>query len=421
MRRMALPQLSAPEQLSAVMTRIYDKGLTTPSGGNLSLLDDDGGLWVTPSLLDKGRLRPEMMVRIAADGSWSGSIKPTSEWHFHRAVLQARPDSRACAHAHCTSLVAFCLLGTPVPLDLFPDLSRWVNRVEVSPYAHPGSQHLGETLHATFASGCDAALMEKHGAVTCGRDLHQAFCRLDVLERLASIRLAAALLGPPLPVPQARMGEATQPWSNAEESVAVDMAAQASARTELVGIIHRAYQRDLMCAQGGAFSRRCGQGFLVEPDGADHGTSQPADLVYVEGDRCEAGKIPDVSVGLHQAVYQAHAHAQAMATALPIHLMAFLASAAAFDTRMMTESYMFLRSVPRLPFAARVHGAQVANALAPGTPMAVIEGGCAVVTGDSPFMVLDRLEVAESTARAIIKARALGLPEPIPDALLAKL
>src|SRR5512141_1405322 len=121
---MVLPTPSAPEQLSTVMTRIYNRGLTTPSGGNLSVLDDDGGLWVTPSLLDKGRLGSEMMVKIAADGSWSGSVKPTSEWYFHRAVLQARPDARACAHAHCTSLVAFSVLGQPLPLDQFPDLGR---------------------------------------------------------------------------------------------------------------------------------------------------------------------------------------------------------------------------------------------------------------------------------------------------------
>lgn len=410
-----------PEQLSTVMTRIYNRGLTTPSGGNLSVQDDDGGLWVTPSLVDKGRLGPEMMVKIAADGSWSGSIKPTSEWYFHRAVLQARPDARACAHAHCTSLVAFSVLGSPLPLDQFPDLCRWLNRVEVSPYAHPGSRALGEGLGTTFASGCDAALMEKHGVVTCGRDLHQAFCRLDVLEHLASIKLVAARLGTLQPMGETERREAVQPSPTAWESVAMDVGSQSAARTELAGYIRRAHDRGLLCAQGGAFSFRCGPGFLIEPDGADHGLLQPEDLVYVEGDRCQAGRIPDATARLHQAVYQAHPHVHSMATAMPIHLMAFLATDIAFDTRMMTEAYMFLRTVPRLPFAARLHPAQVTEALGPKTPMAVIENACAVVTGASPFMVLDRLEVAEFTARAIVNARALGQPQPISDAALANL
>jgi L-fuculose-phosphate aldolase len=418
---MASPALSAPEQLSTVMTRIYNEGLTTPSGGNLSVLDDDGGLWVTPSLLDKGRLGPEMMVKIAADGSWSGPIKPTSEWFFHRAVLQARSDFRACAHAHCTSLVAFSLLGRPLPLDQFPDLCRWVNRVEVSPFAHPGSPQLGENLRATFSSGCDAALMEKHGAVTCGPDLHQAFCRLAVLERLAAIKLAAVRLGPFLPLGESSMRAAYQRSSTPWENVAVDLDAQAPVRAELVQSIHRAHDRGLSCTQGGAFSCRCGHGLLIEPDGADHALVQPPDLVYVEGERCQAGKIPDVAVRLHQAVYQAHAHVRAMATAMPIHLMAFLAGAAAFDTRVMTEAYMFLRSVPRLPFTARLHGQQVAEALGPKTPMAVIENACAVVTESSPFMVLDRLEIAEFTARSLFNAHALGQPQPMSDAVLAKL
>jgi L-fuculose-phosphate aldolase len=415
---MASSKPSAPEQLATVMTRIYDKGMTTPSGGNLSVLDDDGSLWVTPSLLDKGRLRPEMMVKIAADGSWSGPIKPTSEWFFHRAVFQARPDARACAHAHCTSLAAFCVAGKPVPLDQFPDLGRWVGRVEVSPYAHPGSRELGDGLGATFASGCEAALMERHGAVTCGQDLHQAFCRLDVLEHLATIQLVATRLGlrRALDARQIRDAQAGgDPW----EEKPVDLASQAEARTRLVDTIRRAHGRNLFCSQGGAFSCRCGQGFLVEPDGADHASITAADLVYVEGEGCEVGKLPDATAPLHRAIYQAQAHVQAVATAFPPHVMAFAATDVGFDTHIMTESTMILKAVARLPFEARLNPALLAQALSPKACLALIDSACVVATGDSPFTVLDRLEVAEFTARSIVGARVIGEPQPMSAALLA--
>ena len=37
------------DQLVMFMQRIYDKGLTTTSGGNLSIRDESGDVWITPA------------------------------------------------------------------------------------------------------------------------------------------------------------------------------------------------------------------------------------------------------------------------------------------------------------------------------------------------------------------------------------
>jgi L-fuculose-phosphate aldolase len=416
------PTLAPAEALAAVMTRIYEEGLTTPSGGNLSVLAADGGLWVTPSQVDKGRLVPASMVRIAADGSWQGGAPPTSEWPFHRAVLEARPDCRAVAHAHAPSLVAWSVVGEPLPLNQFPDLCRFVNRVAYSPYALPGSHQLGERLRAAFATGCDATLMENHGVVTCGRDLGEAFHRLDALEQLAKILLAGARLGPLRPLDEGQMAESRQRLAQPPtwESLTVDRAEQQAAREGLADCVRRAHRRRLVAARGSAFSCRFGQGFLITPDGPDPAMLAGGDLVYVAGEGCEAGRLPDATAPLHRAVYQAHAHVAAVATALPPNLMAFAASGVAFDTRSIAEAYIFLKAVPTLPFPARFAGAQVAEALGAGQPVVLIENACAVVTGASPFAVFDRLEVAELTARALLDAMALGRPRPLSDDLLAE-
>jgi L-fuculose-phosphate aldolase len=415
------PALSPPQQLAAVMTRIYNERLTTPSGGNLSVLDDDGSLWVTPSQVDKGRLASASMVKIAPDGSWSSDCKPTSEWPFHRAVLEARPDCRAVAHAHPTSLVAFSVVGKPLPLAQFPDLCRWVNRVEFSPYAIPGSDQLGEHLRTTFATGCDASLMENHGAVTCGHDLLEAYHRLEALEHLATILLGGARLGTLRPLGETQMRDARRRLVCAWENLAVDSSSQMVAREELAGYVRRAHGRGLLCAQAGTFSCRYDHGLLVVPDGADRATIEAVDLAYVEGQRCQAGKVPDAMTPLHQAVYQAHPQVQSVATALPPSLMAFAASGIPFDARTIPEAYIFLKSVPPLPFEARFDGVQVAKALDAKTPVALIENACAVVTGASPFAVFDRLEVAEFTARSALDAGAIGCLRPMSDEVLAEI
>jgi L-fuculose-phosphate aldolase len=413
------------DQLVAVMTRLYESRLTTPSGGNLSVLDDDGSLWVTPSQIDKGRLKPSHMIRILPDGSWKSELKPTSEWPFHRAALKARPDCRAVVHAHPTSLVAFSVVGKPLVLNQFPDLCRWVNRVGFSPYAIPGSDKLAQLLGETFATGCDATLMENHGAVACGQNLVQAFYRFEVIEQLAAILIAGSRLGGLASRSDSEMNDALaqmQPrspgsWYPSE----VDIAAQSVQREELADYVRRAHGRGLLGSLAGAFSVRCGAGLLIAPDGADRTTVRGEDLVYLEGDRCQAGKVPDAMVPLHQAIYRDCPFVASIATALPANLMAFAASGVAFDARTIPEAYMFLKSVPTLPFKARFDGRLVAQVLHPKAPVALIESACAVVTGASPFAVFDRMEVADFTARAILDASAVGHLKPMGDQALQEI
>jgi len=73
--------------------------------------------------------------------------------------------------------------------------------------------------------------------------------------------------------------------------------------------------------------------------------------------------------------------------------------------------------VPTLSFPARFQGAWVAESLQK-SPVALVENACVVVTGSSPFAVLDRLEVAELTARSLVDARALGRLSLLPDQVL---
>ena len=38
------------DQIVEIMKRIYGYGMTTTSGGNLSILDSEGNMWISPGL-----------------------------------------------------------------------------------------------------------------------------------------------------------------------------------------------------------------------------------------------------------------------------------------------------------------------------------------------------------------------------------
>ena len=75
---MNIQYIHPADQLVMFMQRIYDKGMTTMSGGNLSIKDSDGNVWITPGSVDKGTLTRKDIICVHPDGTMEGSHKPSS-------------------------------------------------------------------------------------------------------------------------------------------------------------------------------------------------------------------------------------------------------------------------------------------------------------------------------------------------------
>ena len=92
------------------MRRVYDRGLTTATGGNISILDEHGDIWITPKAVDKGSLTQKDIVCVHPDGSYDGIHAPSSEIFFHRATYRAillqnaRPRQLLQLWANCVTI-----------------------------------------------------------------------------------------------------------------------------------------------------------------------------------------------------------------------------------------------------------------------------------------------------------------------------
>src|SRR5436190_15950739 len=190
------PLLHPRDELVETMGRIYRYRMTTTSGGNLSLRDENGDVWITPARVDKGNLRREDVVRIKADGSIEGLHRPSSEYPFHLGIYRRRPHIRAIVHAHPVALVAFSICRQVPDTALFPQAGHVCGRVGYAPYALPGSEELGWRIADVFAEGYDCVLLENHGVVIGGNDLQEAFERFETLEFTAKTIIKAGMLGP---------------------------------------------------------------------------------------------------------------------------------------------------------------------------------------------------------------------------------
>jgi len=397
--------------LVEMMDRVYRFGMTTTSGGNLSLLDEDGSMWITPGGVDKGSLRRDDIVKVLPDGTIEGRHKPSSEYPFHRAIYAARPDVRAIVHAHPPTLVSFSAVRVPVQTRVVPNAYLICGECPVVPYAAPGSEELGRKIADEFAAGSNVVLLENHGTVTVGADIFEAFMRFETLDFCARLEVRATRLGDVKLLSDEEIAEVHKKtpvidtFKHAEYSTT-----EKEQRREIADIVHRSYEQLLMTSTEGTVSARVDDtSFLITPYGYDRKLLEPADLVLIRDGRAQAGRPPSRSARLHEAIYAAHPELNAIIVAHPPAMMAFAVTHAPFDSRVIPESYILLRDIEQLPYGVSYSQyAAVTEAISPATPNVLIRNEALIVTGSSLLQAFDRLEVAEYTAESVLMARALG-------------
>jgi L-fuculose-phosphate aldolase len=401
------------DQIAEIMERIYEHEMTTTSGGNISIRDQSGDIWITPARVDKGSLHRQDVVRIRPSGDWEGRHPPSSENPFHQSVYKVRPDLHAVIHAHPGALVSFSICGQVPDTRLFPEAWHVCGQVAFAPYALPGSLRLAACIADQCASKeqPNCILLENHGVVVGGGSLAKAFERFETLEFTAQIILNARLLGRVNYLSDAQIELSRKPCILLPQSSPEPPSSrEKELRKEICDFVHRAYEHRLVTSTWGSFSARVDEDvFVVTPSHVDRRELGVGDLVLVRDGNYPPDKTPSRAAGVHRAIYRAHPEIQAVINALPLNGTAFCVSDFPLDTRTIPESYLFLKDVVKVPFEQQFgEPEEVAMAVGPKNPVALLENNGVLVTGRSVLDAFDRLEVLESTAAAIVRSRALG-------------
>ncbi|MFY3746470.1 class II aldolase/adducin family protein [Anaeromyxobacter sp. Red801] len=169
--------------------------------GNVSVRLGPDAFLVTASGVNKGLLRPGHVLRIDGAGTVTrGAGRPSTELRMHLAAYAARPDVEAIVHAHPITAVALTVAGVPPPNDLVPEAAVTLGEIALAPFATPGTGEVPASL-APYLARHDVLLLERHGALALGRALPEALDRMETLERVARIALAARLAGRCTPLP----------------------------------------------------------------------------------------------------------------------------------------------------------------------------------------------------------------------------
>jgi L-fuculose-phosphate aldolase len=194
------------KQVAETSARTVHERLNRISSGNVSARFE-GGFWVTPSGVPSAEVRPEQVVWVDMDGRWSGGLKPSSEWRFHRDLYAARPEVGAVVHVHSPFAVSLACLRRSIPPFNYMIAVAGGKMIPCADYATFGTQALSDNILAAMG-GLRACLMANHGQVTVGRDLQQALAVAIEVEALCEQFWRASQLGEPVLLTDAEMDEA---------------------------------------------------------------------------------------------------------------------------------------------------------------------------------------------------------------------
>ena len=189
------------------MRRLYDRGLTTTSGGNISMKITEELIAITPSATDKGtmRWREVGLVNIFGE-NLTPKLKLSMETGMHLSIYKKKKEVAAIIHAHPLFASTFTAIKCKIDTNLTAEACAILGEPLLVPYALMGTPDLAKIVAEHILSS-DILLLENHGVLTTGEDLLQAFDKIEVLENAARMTLIADMTRKKSPMGKARILE----------------------------------------------------------------------------------------------------------------------------------------------------------------------------------------------------------------------
>jgi len=178
--------------------KLITSGLTTGSGGNLSIFNRQENLIaIKPSGVDYFKMKPEDVVIVSPEGEIvDGTLTPSSEIRFHLALLRHRSDVNAVVHTHQVYATTIACMNWELPAVHYL-IGFSGNKVPLAKYATFGSQELSDYILEAIGQ-YNACLMSNHGIVTVGATIEAAFATAEELELVSRLYYQTKCIGEPV-------------------------------------------------------------------------------------------------------------------------------------------------------------------------------------------------------------------------------
>ena len=191
-----------------IARRMYQAGWMHGSDGNLSIRLSEDEILMTPTRTAKGFMEPEDLVVVDKKGELiRGDLQPSLEVLFHLAAFRVRDDITSVVHAHPPMTIAFTVAGVEIPSGVLPELEvLFPKGIPVMPYETPATQGLADQIEPILREQ-DLVVMSHHGTITVGKDVFDAWMKVEHLEACMEVLFLAECLGGAKKLPAEKLAE----------------------------------------------------------------------------------------------------------------------------------------------------------------------------------------------------------------------
>jgi L-fuculose-phosphate aldolase len=183
------------ERMCDIGRRLWQRDYTDGNGGNITIRVGDNLALCTPTLICKGFMKPEEMCLVDLDGKQlAGTRQRTSEAMTHFGIMKRQPKAKSCVHAHPPHATAFAIANVDIPSCLIPEAEVFLGKIGVAEYKTPGSKENADEV-GEVGKIHQAVLMENHGVICWGKDVEDAYWKMENIDSYCRTVGFAASLG----------------------------------------------------------------------------------------------------------------------------------------------------------------------------------------------------------------------------------
>ncbi len=188
--------LKISKDIVDVCKMLNAKNMLASADGNVSYRFSDDQIIITPTGVNKAFLKPFDMAVIDLDNRILQG-KPSGERLIHLEIYRKCPQAKCVVHAHPPNAIAWSVAfpqAKELPCESLSEVILAVGRIPIAEYARPGTPEMADKL-TPFLPAHRVMIMARHGAVSWGESVMEAYNGMERLEHSAMILGAAHRLG----------------------------------------------------------------------------------------------------------------------------------------------------------------------------------------------------------------------------------
>ncbi|WP_423792671.1 L-fuculose phosphate aldolase [Methanocaldococcus indicus] len=162
---------------------LYNRKYVVGSGGNVSIKIDDK-VYITPTGSILGLLKEEDIAIVDLNGNVIKG-KPSSEINMHLEIYRNKKNINAIIHTHSLISTFLSIINKDIEL-LTPEGKIFLKKIGYVDYYPAGSLELAK---AVSKKDEEVLILKNHGVVCLGKDLKEAYVKVEVLEELAKLNI----------------------------------------------------------------------------------------------------------------------------------------------------------------------------------------------------------------------------------------